>query len=165
MLKQVIRIIRIIVSRTPAIHMCPEWIWTAPLLSEVPEPPHHPNNLCYHLLWWTIYWCCCRRRFRMSACLINELHIGPSNPVWTLHTLIARFMRPIWGRQDPCGPHVSPMNFAIWVLIPSVLKSIEISLIIVESRKRSKYGQGTFETMTGCMKQLQAYNAVTQTLP
>ena len=23
-------------------------------------------------------------------------------------------MGPIWGRQDPGGPHVSPMNFAIW---------------------------------------------------
>ena len=22
---------------------------------------------------------------------------------------------PIWGRQDPGGPHVVPMNFAIWV--------------------------------------------------
>ena len=22
---------------------------------------------------------------------------------------------PIWGRQDPGGPHVCPMNFAIWV--------------------------------------------------
>ena len=21
----------------------------------------------------------------------------------------------IWGRQDPGGPHVGPMNFAIWV--------------------------------------------------
>ena len=21
---------------------------------------------------------------------------------------------PIWGRQDPGGPHVGPMNFAIW---------------------------------------------------
>ena len=33
--------------------------------------------------------------------------------------LIARFMGvnigPIWGRQDPGGPHVGPMNFAIWV--------------------------------------------------
>ena len=25
-------------------------------------------------------------------------------------------MRPSWGRQDPGGPHVGPMNFAIWVL-------------------------------------------------
>ena len=23
-------------------------------------------------------------------------------------------MGPIWGRQDPGGPQVSPMNFAIW---------------------------------------------------
>ena len=22
---------------------------------------------------------------------------------------------PIWARQDPGGPHVSPTNFAIWV--------------------------------------------------
>ena len=29
-------------------------------------------------------------------------------------------MGPIWGRQDPGGPHVGPMNFAIWVLIPHV---------------------------------------------
>ena len=25
------------------------------------------------------------------------------------------YMGPIWGRQDPGGPHVGPMNFAIWV--------------------------------------------------
>ena len=24
-------------------------------------------------------------------------------------------MGPIWGRQDPGGPHAGPMNFAIWV--------------------------------------------------
>ena len=23
-------------------------------------------------------------------------------------------MGPTWGRQDPCGPHVGPMSFAIW---------------------------------------------------
>ena len=23
-------------------------------------------------------------------------------------------MGPIWGRQDPGGPHVGPMNFAMW---------------------------------------------------
>ena len=36
-------------------------------------------------------------------------------------TLIARFMVPTWGpiwdRQGPGGPHVGPMNFAIWVII------------------------------------------------
>ena len=24
-------------------------------------------------------------------------------------------MGPIWGRQGPGGPHVGPMNFAVWV--------------------------------------------------
>ena len=24
-------------------------------------------------------------------------------------------MGPTWGRQDPGGPHVGPMNFALWV--------------------------------------------------
>ena len=27
---------------------------------------------------------------------------------------IGTYMGPIWGRQDPGGPHVVPMNFAIW---------------------------------------------------
>ena len=27
-------------------------------------------------------------------------------------------MGPIWGRQDPGGPHVGPINFAIWDFIP-----------------------------------------------
>ena len=26
-------------------------------------------------------------------------------------------MGPIWGREDPGGPHVGPMNFAIWGVI------------------------------------------------
>ena len=32
-------------------------------------------------------------------------------------------MGPIWGRQDPGGPHVGPMSFAIWdvILWPSYL--------------------------------------------
>ena len=29
-------------------------------------------------------------------------------------------MGPTWGRQDPGGPHVGPMNFAIWVINHSV---------------------------------------------
>ena len=27
-------------------------------------------------------------------------------------------MGPIWGRQGPGGPHVGPMNFAIWGVLP-----------------------------------------------
>ena len=33
-------------------------------------------------------------------------------------------MGPIWGRQDPGGPHVGPMNFAIWVVTSIVLCGI-----------------------------------------
>ena len=29
-------------------------------------------------------------------------------------------MRPIWGRHDAGGPHVGPMNFAIWEILPDV---------------------------------------------
>ena len=39
-------------------------------------------------------------------------------------TLIARFMGPIWGRQDPGGPHVGPMNFVIWVKMALTSKNI-----------------------------------------
>ena len=30
-------------------------------------------------------------------------------------------MGPIWGRQDPGGPLVGPMNFAIWVVADNPL--------------------------------------------
>ena len=33
-------------------------------------------------------------------------------------------MGPIWGRQDPGGPHVGPMSFAIWDTI-GVIQHIE----------------------------------------
>ena len=33
---------------------------------------------------------------------------GPDSKVYGAN------MGPIWGRQDPGGPHVGPMNFAIW---------------------------------------------------
>ena len=33
-------------------------------------------------------------------------------------------MGPIWGRKDPGGPHVGPMNFAIWVGYWGIWKSI-----------------------------------------
>ena len=34
-------------------------------------------------------------------------------------------MGPIWGRQDPGGPHVGPMNFAIRDMIHDTLISTE----------------------------------------
>ena len=32
-------------------------------------------------------------------------------------------MGPIWGRQDPGGPHVGPMNFAIWAVVKTESKN------------------------------------------
>ena len=38
-------------------------------------------------------------------------------------------MGPIWGRQDPGGPHVVPMNFAIWGAIHWEERQFEILAI------------------------------------
>ena len=37
-------------------------------------------------------------------------------------------MGPIWGQQDPGGPHVGPMNFAIWEVNQSWLVLLVPSL-------------------------------------
>ena len=41
----------------------------------------------------------------------EELELGISHPDSKVHGAI---MGLIWGRQDPGGPHVGPMNLAIW---------------------------------------------------
>ena len=49
---------------------------------------------------------------------------------WPLHFPDSKVhganMGPIWGREDPGGPHVGPMNFAIWVVTPSFLCILKI---------------------------------------
>ena len=37
-------------------------------------------------------------------------------------------MGPIWGRQDPGGPHVGPMNFAIWDGFTTKSVTMQVSL-------------------------------------
>ena len=44
---------------------------------------------------------------------VRYYHSGEHYPDSKVHGAI---MGPIWGRQDPGGPHVGPMNFAIWVV-------------------------------------------------
>ena len=42
-------------------------------------------------------------------------------------------MGPIWGRQDPGGPHVGPMNFAIWVAfgkMHSTCKAAKLYIVV-----------------------------------
>ena len=43
--------------------------------------------------------------------MIDVNYLFYDNPDSKVHAVI---MRSIWGRQDPGGPHVGPMNFAIW---------------------------------------------------
>ena len=41
-------------------------------------------------------------------------------------------MGPIWGRQDPGGPHAGPMNFAMWVNIQVLIPHVVCSNILYE---------------------------------
>ena len=52
-------------------------------------------------------WC-----FSFEHILLNEtvIHKYPDSKVH------GASMGPIWGRQDPDGTHVGPVNFAIWVV-------------------------------------------------
>ena len=46
-------------------------------------------------------------------------------------------MGPTWGRQDPGVPHVGPMNFAIWAMIPlPPSRSGQRNLPVLETRTR-----------------------------
>ena len=38
-------------------------------------------------------------------------------------------MGSIWGRQDPGGPHVGPMNFAIWAYPHAGLLNLLVKLL------------------------------------
>ena len=59
----------------------------------------------------------------IMLCIISqfwESMDGRNTSSWTRRTypgskIHAATMGTIWGRQDPGGPHVGPMNFAIWV--------------------------------------------------
>ena len=51
------------------------------------------------------------KRNGQTNALINISSITPESKVHEAN------MGPIWGRQDPGGPHVGPMNFVIWDFI------------------------------------------------
>ena len=47
-----------------------------------------------------------------TTCVVSgHLHAGQEVPDSKVH---GANMGPIWGRQDPDGPHAGPMIFAIW---------------------------------------------------
>ena len=45
-------------------------------------------------------------------------------------------MGPVWGRQDPGGPHVGPLNFIIWVIFTADVDYIAMSFWPPEQRVR-----------------------------
>ena len=63
--------------------------------------------------------------------LVLVIRFGHS---YDLFTYIPHTKGPIWGRQDPGGPHVGPMNFAIWDDFP-----IASELILKHMRTASLY--------------------------
>ena len=46
---------------------------------------------------------------RLVLFLFQNTNVSPDSKVNAVN------MEPIWGRQDPGGPHVGPMKFVIWV--------------------------------------------------
>ena len=38
-------------------------------------------------------------------------------------------MGPIWGRQDPGGPHAGPINFAIWALLDCLISTRRLPIL------------------------------------
>ena len=64
--------------------------------------------------WYRNYWWKIQGKFFIE---INWLVVS----IFECHYLNSKVhvanMGPIWGRQDPDGPHVGPMNFAIWVYL------------------------------------------------
>ena len=58
------------------------------------------------------------------GCLMKQLtdNVLTSLLYGMISTLIARFMGPIWDRQDPDGPHVGPMTSASWVFTTAMCR-------------------------------------------
>ena len=60
-----------------------------------------------------------RRQAMKQSCSLTLISPHPSESAMTNGYPNSKVhganMGPIWGRQDPGGPHAGPMNFAIWV--------------------------------------------------
>ena len=60
----------------------------------------------------------------VRACL--GAHITPDSKVHGAN------IGPIWGRQDPGGPHVGPINFVIWDSFDNRLKMELVTCMVIE---------------------------------
>ena len=66
-------------------------------------------------------------------------------------------MLSIWGRQDPGGPHVGPMNIAIWVILLVVFVAVDepLALCMVVYHKVSNIRCTKSENLSDCRLVLQ----------
>ena len=111
------------------------WAWTGNGRTDIPShcvcaslatrmfPFSWMNTVCFSAFWQLCYcwWFnICTLLFVwliQSQCVANQLFLSiAATFVCTSTTLIGANMGPIWDRQDPGGPHVGSMNFAIWEL-------------------------------------------------
>ena len=65
-------------------------------------------TFCFQLSVSAAQWLCFRNRYTIHP--NNHLN-SPDSKVHGAN------MGPIWGQQDPGGPHVGPINFVIWVFM------------------------------------------------
>ena len=54
-------------------------------------------------------------QYEYHASKITRYLLGKGRRTYPDSKVHGANMRPIWGRQDPGGPHVGPMNLDIWV--------------------------------------------------
>ena len=63
-------------------------------------------------------------------------------------------MGPIWGRQDPGGPHVGPVNFAVWAVHLSAgitwSKIIDVACTFAVNDMEYKLGLNTIKAPIPC---------------
>ena len=62
-------------------------------------------------------------------------------------------MGPIWVRQDPGGPHVGPMNFAMWVTVPGHYRDSAEWRVMFESKFL------WLPTIPWCLRQMGTFSA------
>ena len=70
-------------------------------------------------IWHWFRWKCAPRKGKRTAITHGDQTSTPESKVHGAN------MGPIWGRQDPGGPHVGPMNFAVWDLIEVFVTNVD----------------------------------------
>ena len=101
----------------------PRIYWTIGFITmAITKTKHKVSSNCRTVLN-TVYWISIMRILSNSSCgrflVLSQksiLYIGlQGSPVIIPDSKVhGANMGPIWGRQDPGGPHAGPMNFAIW---------------------------------------------------